>query len=591
MAEKKPAPVNCPLVFVPALAPGMGLGHLKRALSLREAAGERGFLHVPGPVRPSLAPLLQAVPPDRILEDLTRLPAGACVVFDARAVERRLFRQVSGRAFTAALDEGGGVRPSCEFLIDTLPMIVRPEQPNARALPVTAAPAVTASPRVPAVEILVSFGGEDREDASSRLVEFLLSRNHFSASAISVVEGPLFQKHDWPAGVNVIRHCPGLDNIIAEYDLLFTHFGLGAYEALLRGVPVVLFNPTGYHRRLARADRLPEIGVRRPSGRSLERLLKAPTALAATVTRFREKNRDRRALVETVLALSPQGTPHCPVCGAPGGRALERFPVKTYFRCRSCKLIRLVYWGSRKTYAHDYFFNDYRNQYGKTYLEDFDHIRALGDTRMGIIEQLLPLKKAFAGDRRRLLDIGAAYGPFLAAARDRGCLPLGLEIAPEAAAYVSGVLGIPCLTGDFETEPIGVRLAEKSFDIISMWYVLEHFIPTGEMLGKANRLLAPGGILALGTPSAAGISYRKNRRRFLEQSPDDHFTVWSPATARAALRRFGFRVKKTVVTGHHPERFGALGEGRWRPLMLVLSRLWGLGDTFEVYAVKERECD
>jgi hypothetical protein len=67
----------------------------------------------------------------------------------------------------------------------------------------------------------------------------------------------------------------------------------------------------------------------------------------------------------------------------------------------------------------------------------------------------------------------------------------------------------------------------------------------------------------------------------------DHHTVWSPACAPAVLDRFGFRTVRTRVTGHHPERsplLAALGRAGER-----LSRLLGLGDTFEVYAVKVRE--
>jgi hypothetical protein len=48
-----------------------------------------------------------------------------------------------------------------------------------------------------------------------------------------------------------------------------------------------------------------------------------------------------------------------------------------------------------------------------------------------------------------------------------------------------------------------------------------------------------------------------------------------------------------VVTGHHPERFPLLGafadpakKGPLYRFLLFISRLFRLGDTFEVYAVK-----
>jgi predicted TPR repeat methyltransferase len=124
-----------------------------------------------------------------------------------------------------------------------------------------------------------------------------------------------------------------------------------------------------------------------------------------------------------------------------------------------------------------------------------------------------------------------------------------------------------------------------------MWYVIEHLARLREVLVKVNLLLKPGGLFAFSTPSAAGISFRKNRGLFLEKSPADHFTLWTARILRKALARFGFRVRKIRVTGHHPERFFP-GAGK-KPISIVLSlfsKVLRLGDTFEVYAVKERDC-
>jgi hypothetical protein len=46
-------------------------------------------------------------------------------------------------------------------------------------------------------------------------------------------------------------------------------------------------------------------------------------------------------------------------------------------------------------------------------------------------------------------------------------------------------------------------------------------------------------------------------------------------------------VQKTVVTGHHPERFPRWMRFLGTRALLKISRICGLGDTFEVYAVKK----
>jgi hypothetical protein len=99
-------------------------------------------------------------------------------------------------------------------------------------------------------------------------------------------------------------------------------------------------------------------------------------------------------------------------------------------------------------------------------------------------------------------------------------------------------------------------------------------------------------VFAFSAPSGAGVSARSNPRAFFEASPRDHITVWTPASAGSVLRRFGFKPVKMVSTGHHPERFPLLkkfpqpARGLLFRAAGLWSRLFALGDTFEVYAVK-----
>jgi hypothetical protein len=100
-------------------------------------------------------------------------------------------------------------------------------------------------------------------------------------------------------------------------------------------------------------------------------------------------------------------------------------------------------------------------------------------------------------------------------------------------------------------------------------------------------------VLAFATPSFTGISGRCSLKSFLDNSPQDHWTVWSPAICGKALEKAGFKAKKIVNSGHHPERFPFLGKFARKKdsplywLLLAASKIFALGDTFEVYAGKE----
>jgi hypothetical protein len=64
--------------------------------------------------------------------------------------------------------------------------------------------------------------------------------------------------------------------------------------------------------------------------------------------------------------------------------------------------------------------------------------------------------------------------------------------------------------------------------------------------------------------------------------------VFNPRGLRKTLARFGFSLKKIRITGHHPERFRGVmrSNGLRGRIAGIVSRIAGLGDTFEIYAVK-----
>jgi 2-polyprenyl-3-methyl-5-hydroxy-6-metoxy-1,4-benzoquinol methylase len=199
-----------------------------------------------------------------------------------------------------------------------------------------------------------------------------------------------------------------------------------------------------------------------------------------------------------------------------------------------------------------------------------------------------------AAKERALLDIGCAYGPFLAAAKEEGFTPVGIDPAQDAVRYVQETLGISAVQGFFPNcqlphSPLSTPHSLR-YDVITLWYVIEHFTDCAAVLAEIKKLLKPGGILAFSTPSFSGVSGRKSLRKFLENSPADHFTIWSPKTCKKALALAGFKVKKIVMSGCHPERFPFLGKfanSKKSPLyglFFAISKILRLGDTFEVYA-------
>ena len=608
------------ILLVPGLGKGLGTGHLRRCLSLASRLGPEACLLVPesGQGCPwnaaePLSALGYALPVSRLRKVFDAREAWDLVLLDRRATTLEEYAPFARAQVAVGIDEGGKARRYLPFLIDTLPGGAFSHRPNrvSTALLELPGPARRAV-AFPFRKLLVSFGGEDPAGLSLSLLKALAAcgrsvrgprggrmpepqeetslRPPVPAAAleITVVEGPLFAAASWPPGVKVLHRPPALKNLLGDYELVFTSYGLTCFEALAAGIPVILLNPSAYHRRLARRLKIPEVGVRRPSRRKLKRFLASPKALEEALNRLRpllqREGEDARSLLDS---LQPRSSALCPACGRALNPVVARFPRRTYFRCEDCGLLYLLGFGGREeTYGEEYFSRDYQKRYGRTYLEDFAAIKEAGRPRLRELERVLKPKPG-----AHLLEVGCAYGPFLQAAAERGYRAVGLDISPAAVRYVRETLGLPCLEGDF------LRLEESNLpaglDALAMWYVIEHLPRLDRALQRANRLLRMGGALAFSTPNGAGLSARKDRLSFLELSPPDHVVVLSPDPASRLLGRFGFQVRRVRITGHHPERFpwvgGHLGKSPLAALFAGLSRVLALGDTFEIYAQKVRE--
>jgi 2-polyprenyl-3-methyl-5-hydroxy-6-metoxy-1,4-benzoquinol methylase len=209
--------------------------------------------------------------------------------------------------------------------------------------------------------------------------------------------------------------------------------------------------------------------------------------------------------------------------------------------------------------------------------------------RLKKIKSLMPVTQ-----NDNLLDIGCAYGAFLAAAKEEGFSPCGIDPAREAVRHVQKKLRITAVHGFFPNTWLPVPTSQSAqYEVVTLWYAIEHFQDCLKAFSEIQKILETGGVLALSTPSFSGISGRSSLHKFLKKSPLDHFTVWSPKMCKKAFLLAGFRIKKIVINGHHPERFpffGKLAGIKISPfywILLLISKIFRLGDTFEVYAVKK----
>jgi len=601
-----------PVLIVPACEKGRGGGHLYRSVFLLRKLGEQGrdaCLWIPGE---HLNDVIQRFK-DLFSESdswlssiLSRSEQLDGLIWDFIVLDRfktlpdefAFWANLSGQAPLIGIDEGGPCRDSFDFLIDLLPSLSK-HKPNLSVpgfLPLPKNRRTIESLKVPdtnPLRILISFGAED----SARLghsVARLLSSNS-SLIDVTLIEpdsGSIGKNANELPGVKVIGKIPDLRERLAEYDLLITHFGIGAFEAVYARVPVLLFSPTACHEKLGRSAGFLTANLKDKIGDS--NLFEALKARGREIARrFGLEEDQKEDLASFMGSIAPNSKRSCPVCERNAGSALARFPESTYCRCPQCGTI---YQSRIKPppieYEKDYFFDSYKKQYGKTYLEDFPNLKQAGLKRLERIKAISH-SSFLIPHSSFLLDIGCAYGPFLAAAAESGFSPHGVEPAEDAVRYIKEELGLTAWHGFFPDAIPVVDNIPGRYDVITLWYVIEHFEDPGKIFMAINRLLKDGGVLAFSTPSFSGISGRKSLGTFLKNSPSDHWTIWNPKLCKKIFRQYGFRLRKIVITGHHPERFPILGsfvrarnKNLLYRLLLLISRLFRLGDTFEAYGEK-----
>lgn len=110
----------------------------------------------------------------------------------------------------------------------------------------------------------------------------------------------------------------------------------------------------------------------------------------------------------------------------------------------------------------------------------------------------------------KLLDVGCATGDFLTVARNLGFFAEGLELS-RWSAQIARKKGIKIYENRLK---LLARKFSAKYDVVTMWGVIEHFENPLEEMTYINKLLKPGGILAIWTGNVDGVISRILGRRW-----------------------------------------------------------------------------
>ena len=148
------------------------------------------------------------------------------------------------------------------------------------------------------------------------------------------------------------------------------------------------------------------------------------------------------------------------------------------------------------------------------------------------IEHLQPRKG-------RLLDVGTAAGAFLAAAKARGWQAEGCEPNRWMAEWGSRHYDVIIRAGElFDQE-----YPPASFDVVTLWDVVEHTPDPARVVRRIGELLKPGGLLVVNYPDRGSWIARMLGRRWPFLS-SVHLYYFTRATLARMLETYGFHVSQ-----------------------------------------------
>jgi 2-polyprenyl-3-methyl-5-hydroxy-6-metoxy-1,4-benzoquinol methylase len=195
-------------------------------------------------------------------------------------------------------------------------------------------------------------------------------------------------------------------------------------------------------------------------------------------------------------------------------------------RCGHCGLI---YVGEMQ--QNEDLVKHYSDQYFAPYLATKSiHLKKRFKKRIEEIRQLY-----YPGT---ILDVGCGAGFFLQLAQETGYNTQGVELSGYAAGYARKKFGLSVFNGDIADAPFD----KESFDIITLWHILEHVHDPRQFLGEVHRLLKPNGLMAVEVPNIGSPVARMAGVNWELMAPKEHFYYFNTSTVRQYLEMLKFKI-------------------------------------------------
>jgi len=137
----------------------------------------------------------------------------------------------------------------------------------------------------------------------------------------------------------------------------------------------------------------------------------------------------------------------------------------------------------------------------------------------------------------KLLDIGCGAGDRLDEFRRKGFETVGVEISA-SADYAEKYLKLSVIKGDL----FSPCFPDASFDIITLYHVLEHTHDPVKVCEEILRILKPNGLMVIQVPNRESLQYKMFRQRWAAVDVPRDLYYFGTRTLTLLLKKVGFEI-------------------------------------------------
>ncbi len=236
----------------------------------------------------------------------------------------------------------------------------------------------------------------------------------------------------------------------------------------------------------------------------------------------------------------------CSLCGKKGAYSHFVKLGHQISKCPNCDLYSLNFAGDYQKFITTYYSKGFFTG-GKLYRAYADYV---GDKKTVLknMKKYLTVIRKFK-KKGKLLDLGCAMGFLIEEANQWNYDAYGVDISEYAVNIAKKLVGNNRISMG-KVEDLDMVLGKNnSFDIVTMFDLIEHLENPKEVLKKVAKVMNKDGILVIQTGDAGSTWAKLMGKNWHFFAPPQHFYFYSQKNMRDLLQQAGFKVVKIQKVG------------------------------------------